>query len=87
MAEKVDQDDIAFVRSLIDCTDKPTHESMFIPFFAAKIGAYRAEAFAAGRQQGLREAVEVAGKWGGRDDCCGAYAAVIAAAIASQEGK
>jgi hypothetical protein len=59
MAEKVDQDDIAFVRSLIDCTDKPTHESMFIPFFAAKIGAYRAEAFAAGRQQGLREAAAI----------------------------
>lgn len=62
MAEKVEvsQEDIAFVRSLEDCPDKPLHESMFVPFFAAKIGEYRAAAFAAGRQQGLREAAEVA---------------------------
>lgn len=64
MAEKVEvsQEDIAFVRSLEDCPDKPLHESMFVPFFASKIGEYRAAAFEAGRQQGLREAAEVAGK-------------------------
>ena len=60
MAEKVgvSQEDIAFVRSLEDCPDKPLHESMFVPFFASKIGEYRASAFEAGRQQGLREAAE-----------------------------
>ena len=58
MAEKVEvsQEDIAFVRSLEDCPDKPLHESMFVPFFASKIGEYREAALAAGRQQGLREA-------------------------------
>lgn len=62
MAEKVEvsQEDIAFVRSLENCPDKPLHESMFVPFFASKIGEYRAAAFEAGRQQGLREAAEVA---------------------------
>lgn len=62
MAEKVEvsQEDIAFVRSLENCPDKPLHESMFVPFFASKIGEYRAAAFEAGREQGLREAAEVA---------------------------
>lgn len=61
MAEKagVSQEDIAFVRSLEDCPDKPLHESMFVPFFASKIGEYREAAFAAGRQQGLREAAAI----------------------------